>query len=385
MNRFHFTSVLCTALLLLVGLTGCSEDSGSLNESQQVAVDDYDQIDLSKDNGGLTATDELEAFGDPDLLLEALADDESTVGDVWAESVEVRELERLADQYTDPNHPARPRFTFLRIKWGQLDAEPDTPDGSRLDWTGELSVDRGFVIVRRIVRFERPYDHVVRPRLDRHTVNWVSHTGPHYDGILIEIIEPPADPDDKARPEENYLHFRTGMLEQSYLVSELADLDEIVLVDDLGNGVHFNGFSLTDISLCPKGFLSARWAPTSNDEPDSNGNLVMGHYRGRWVGLHGHLKGFFRGAYGLNADGERVFVGKYISRAGLFRGFLRGTWEPDDGGLHWSEFHGHWVGAAEVIEGVLGGRAYNVPGREGGFLEGRWTAVCDDEAVAKIY
>ncbi len=385
MKTRHNVFLVWVLISLLLAAAGCSDDQdNTINESPGTAVDDYENIDLSQTYGGLTATDEDDAFGQADLILEAAADDQDNFADTWAEDEDVLEYEDRAQRPDTPGGPARARFTYLRIKWGQLGAEPDTLDGEALDWTGQLNVDRGIVVVKRVIRFERPYDHVVIPRLDRRTVNWVSHTGPHYDGILVQIIEPPADPtaeDD----EPNYLHFLTGELEQSFLVSELAQMDQIIEVDDIGNGVHFCGFEMTEISLCPRGFLSARWAPISGTEPDSNGNTRLGYFHGRWVGLHGHLQGFIRGAYGLNSDDERVFIGKYISRSGLFRGFLRGTWEPAaEDNSTWAEFHGHWIGASEIVEGVLRGRCYNVSGREGGFLEGRWATSCDEEGVAAL-
>lgn len=57
-----------------------------------------------------------------------------------------------------------------------------------------------------------------------------------------------------------------------------------------------------------------------------------------------------RGAYGINAEGTRVFFGKYIDRLGRFRGFLRG-------------------------------RAYQLPVTPGGFYEGRWVTDCGGNDV----
>ena len=341
-------------------------------------------MDFNQEFGGLTPTDEEAAFGDPFLMQAEIDEENEASEDPLLEDPEVQALEAQAAQEEQPGDPPRPKFTFLRITWGMLDGPVDSlgqADESVdiLDWSGLLAVDRGIVVVRRVIRFERPYDHLVLPRLDRQTVAWFSHTGCHFDGLLVEIIERPQDlvGPDGVELEPNVLHFTTGPYSNSFVVAELPDLDEVYPVDPDPNAIHFTGFRLSDISLCPKGFLSGIWhAPAPEDS--------VGFFRGKWVGLFGHLHGFLRGAYGYTDEGERVFFGKYISRNGQFRGLLKGRWEPLPQFPGHGIFRGRWVNAAGNLVGVLGGQYLHLPERPGGFFGGRWAALCDPDAVDEI-
>ena len=292
------------ALFALLALAGCGDDDGP----GVVTTDDYDAIDLDQAYGGLTMTDEQPAFDDPYLI----ADDGEAADDPLADDPAIHEMERRGQGN---------RFTFVRLVWGELDAAIDGPDGDRVDWTGSLHVDRGVLIVRRVIRFERPGDSLVRPRPDRQTVGWNSHTGGHFDGLLIQVIERPQDVEGQ---EPNLLHFATGPLTTSFPVADLAGLDQVIPVEPAGNAVHVVGFNLADPDSCPKGFVGGIW----HANPDSLGE--GGRFRGHWVGLHGLTEGYLRGRYGVNDAGERVFFGKYIGRRGQFRGLLTGTWQPGD-------------------------------------------------------
>ena len=109
----------------------------------------------------------------------------------------------------------------------------------------------------------------------------------------------------------------TNPFEQSFPVAELADIDEVFEVDELGNAIQFVGFTLGDLDPCPKGFLSGLWL----DDPDTEDG--SGFFRGRWVSVHGRGMGHMMGRYGYNEDGEPVFarragrltrLGKWIRR-----------------------------------------------------------------------
>ncbi len=112
--------------------------------------------------------------------------------------------------------------------------------------------------------------------------------------------------------------------------------------------------------------------------------MRLGRLAGLWQGLDGRIEGFLRGGYGLDADGQRVFVGKVIGRGGHFRALVRGTWEPGDGPNALATFTGEWAGVGGRIEGVLGGEAHPVEGYPGGFFTGRWTTLCDQQAEAVV-
>jgi len=367
-------------LVLGLALAGCaSEENGTITGSPQVGVDDYDHMDFNTDFGGLTATDEEEAFGDGFLLSLLAAEVDEEADDPLLLDPEVLQLEQMASQPAQPDHRL-PRFTFLRISWGLLEGEVDSlgrfaESIDLLDWTGMLRVDRGIVIVRRLVRFERPYDHLVYPRIDRRTVAWFSHTGRHFDGLLVEIIERPEDLADGDRLQPNRLHFVTGPFAQSFVVAELPGLDQVHPVEPADHGIHFTGFRLSDIAQCPKGFLSGIWISHES---------ARGQFRGRWVGLLGHTHGFLRGAWGVNDEGERVFFGKYIGHRGRFQGFLTGTWEPVGDRPGHGIFRGQWANEEGGRQGVLGGRTFSLPTRPCGFFAGRWANDCDPAATDAI-
>ncbi len=368
-------------------LTGCGSQDNDLTAAATDGLDNYDEMDFNDPDGGLTTTDEEVAFGDEALKAMLLAEDQEAVDDPTANDPLVLEMEERSRNMHRYHEGERPRFTYLRLRWGMLRGPEDTtaiePPCDMTDWTGTIRTDRGIVVVKRMIKFEFPADHVVFPRLDRHTVAFVSRTWCHFDGLLIQIIEPPLD--DEAAPEvANKLYIDMPLYEGEFLVSALADLDEVIDVDDTGNRIQLNGFGLDDIEICPKGWLSGRYRHMRYDRPDTAGGEGRGERHGglagAWITLDGRIHGFMRGGYGVNEDGERVFVGKFIDRRGRFRGLLRGGWTSGDDEGSLTEFQGHWVTRAGNVEGLLGGRAHPVEGYPGGFYEGRWTTLCDEEA-----
>lgn len=375
------------ALLTLGLLAGCSSDESELTTAPLTATDDYSQLDFSQPYGGLTATDEDEAFADEALKALMLAEEQDLVDDPLAADPRVLEMEersRHMDRYEEGD---RPKFTFLRLRWGMLRGPDDTlmvePPCDLTDWTGELHTDRGLVVVKRLIRFERPLDHVIFPRLNPGSVAFVSHTTCHFDGLVIQIIERPED-SDSVIAEPNMLHINTPGFSGDFEVSSLAEMDEVFDVDDRGNRFQMTGFSMSDIEICPKGFLSGRYRHVPTDRPnttvsDRPGELY-GTYSGVWTTLTGRVHGFLRGGYGVTEDGQRVFIGKYINRAGRFMGLIRGGWNPADEEHDLAGFLGKWVSRDGNVEGLLGGQAHPVEDYPGGFFVGRWTTLCDDEA-----
>ncbi len=385
--------IILSLFLFAALMTGCSEDSTNPAETSLSGTDSYDDMDFSQPYGGLTVSDEDEAFDDDGLKAMMYAEDGEEVMDEIAEDPDILVLQDQGEQPGDPNDPNRPRFTFLRLRWGMIQGPEDSlsipePPCEVLDWTGEIHTDRGIVLVRRVVRFERPADHLIFPRLDRRTVAFVSHTACHFDGLLLQIIERPEDYN-SSNTEPNRLHINTGPYSGVYLVEELAGLNDITEVDDNGNLFQLNGFHLSDTNYCPKGFLSGRYVrlPESGDDltaTDDLTNVQIGKMAGLYMDLSGRISGFLRGGYGYDEVGNRVFFGKYIDRRGTFRGLLSGTWEPADDTRNLSSFEGRWITASGSAEGLLGGTAHGVEGYPGGFFEGRWTMICDDEAEDQI-
>jgi len=385
--------VLTILMMLAVFLTACSDDGDNPAETSMTGTDNYEGMDFALPYGGLTVSDENEAFNDESLQTMMYAEDGEEYDDPISAD-EVQELEDQGNQPGDPNDPNRPRFTFLRLRWGMVTGPEDTlnvpvPPCDITDWSGEIRADRGIVRVRRVIRFERPEDHIVRPRQNPQTVEFVSHTTCHFDGLLLQIIERPGDYDpDNTEP--NRLHINAGPYTGVYEMEALAGFNEIIEVDDQGNLMQLNGFNLSDLAYCPKGFLAGRYRPVPEDGSELiTGSEEPGTHIGRMAGVYtdltGRIKGFMRGGYGLDADGNRVFFAKYIGRRGGFRGLISGTWEPaeDERNLH--SFEGRWVSASGNIDGLLGGMAHSIEDIPGGFYEGRWTAICDDEAEGQVH
>jgi hypothetical protein len=392
MKNLRLLGLLAMLGLIILGAAGCSETG--VTETAQVAVDDYDDMDMDKAYGGLTMTDEEAAFGDEyftgtDYLYEeAEADDPlqqetdpTLVADVLAYEDEVAN--------GDPNGPQRPVITVVRMLWGQLDGLPEditdnAGDLSVYNWSGRLQVDRGIAVVRRVILFERPWDHLL-PRPDRRTVAWTSFTGPHFDGLVVQIIEPPVEADPGVTPPPVNM-LRLSMpevgIELAFPMPEVDGLDETYPVDEAGNALRLEGHLLTDVDLCPKGFLGGVWIadPLFDEEGDQ---VADGFFKGRWVDIFGRMRGYLRGRYGVNDAGEKVFFGKYISRSGRCRGLLAGHYgsDPESGR---GAFQGEWINAAETVEGVLGGHYIQIPERPGGFFAGRWATLCDQDAVESI-
>jgi len=387
------TLILAMLLMLTTLFTGCSDDSGNPVETSQLGTDDFEKMDFTLPYGGLTVSDEYEAFADDALAAMMFAEEGEEVDDEIAHDPEVQELEDLGREAGDPNNHNRPRFTFLRLRWGMVRSSEDTlnipePPCDMLDWTGEIHTDRGIVLVQRVIKFERPADHLVLPRLDRKTVAFVSNTTCHFDGLLLQIIERPQDFDpDNSEP--NRLHINTGPYSGVYEVEALAGFNEIIQVDDNGNLMQLNGFNLSDTAYCPKGFLSGRFRhiPAEDSDltmSDDNPGTQVGRLAGAYMDLTGRISGFMRGGYGYDAGGNPVFYGKYIGRRGIFRGLISGTWQPAEDVRDLASFEGRWVTASGGVEGLLGGTAHPVHDYPGGFYEGRWTALCDDEAEGQV-
>ena len=79
-NRPTILTLLLMSMLLLGLLAGCSTDDASPT-SAAASGDDYTRIDFSLPYGGLTVSNEEQAFGDDELLLMSLAEEGEEVAD----------------------------------------------------------------------------------------------------------------------------------------------------------------------------------------------------------------------------------------------------------------------------------------------------------------
>lgn len=376
MNKFRHLSTWALVLVLAVAFAGCSDDATAPVDNP-TGSDDFSAIDLNAPDGGLTPTDEDVAFGDAFLMQEDAREAEELYTDALMADPEVATIVAECDSTRD-GRPHR-RSYFLRMVWGNLDGEVDertgeVVDAARADWSGAFQIDRGVVIVRRVIRFERGVDSVTRPRPDRQTVEWTSYTGGHFDGLLLQIIEPVRN-DERLAPEApNNVRMKAGSFTATFTTADIPGLDRTADVGDMGS-IHFTGFEHNGRLACPRGFMAGIWRMAPEDAAFEGGS-----FRGRWVNILGTTRGYMMGRYGMNDAGERVFRGKYITRNGKFGGFLRGSWAPGDEPGR-GEFRGEWVNRADTREGVLHGRYKQAGDRPGGFYQGRWTADCDRDAV----
>jgi hypothetical protein len=341
------------ALPLFLLAAGCGENSPVDTENGNPG--DEQMTDLNSEFGGYTATDESPAFGDDELA--KLAEDGEPAEDPVADQPEYTELRE---------HPTTDVY-YLRLAWGML--EGDSANTVVTDWSGSLRLDRGAIVAERVLLFEGE-DHIVRPRTERTLLEIVSQTKPHWDGVLVTIL----DPEDTLQSAENQLAIALGPFELTLAMSELASIDTIIDVDGIGNQVSITGALVVD-PPCARGFLSGVW-----DRTDFEG----GTFRGRWTTVRGWASGFVRGHWGVNDDGMNVFFGKYIGEDGEFRGFLRGRWGRADGrGAGW--FRGYWYDADGEPFGTLHGAwkhewrghpAETDNRRPNGFFHGRWKEAC---------
>lgn len=310
-------------------------------------------IDLDDPYGGYNTADEPAAFGDA-----GLAADFGPAGDVAVN-------DHIDTTRTDRRRPHR----FLMITWGNLRA--DSLIDFSTDWSGGLCAENAVVVVKRLIRFE-PRDQLL-PRTTRACVEWVSHTQPHFDGILVELLPTRCDSLTRAtdptcaRPVS--VTFKTGPLTVTIDQDELADLHRVVTVDDAGNAVAFNSVA-TMPGECADGFLAGQWQPV--DDP-----RIEGRFRGKWVSESGAHQGYLRGVYGVNRRGDAMFFGKWIAESGRFQGLLKGRYGAVPAtrtGAADGWFEGVWFSRELHVAGGLGG-VWNTDGR-GGFFRGRWFERC---------
>ncbi|HUV35766.1 MAG TPA: hypothetical protein VMX58_02375 [Patescibacteria group bacterium] len=363
------------SLFLLIALVyGCrytADDPtspGTVPDNQPATV-----VDLDAPTGGFSFADEDPVFGESEIFQSY--DNEPAYDDPYREQERVREMER--------RHGAR--IYRFRAVWGHLARAFDdstTAERCPIDWTGTLHVEGGVIIIEKVIAFEAA-DSVTR--IDKSTIGWVSHTGPHVDGIQVKLVCPPPSPPDgtsNGMPEP-VLVFETGPYTARFTPEQLMSLNIVQPVDRCGNGISINSHII--LPSCPRGHLMGGWKSVEPDtiiSPDSTGTrgVVHGVFRGIWIGRHGYAVGHLKGVYGVNSAGERVFFGKYIDEDGRFMSILRGHYgavpaiDAGDACMHgW--FEGVWLGKDLVMKGRLKGHwAADEPGV--GFFHGVWGMNC---------
>lgn len=329
-------------LLVVAGpvamLLGCDLSTGV---KEPTTTSDWESsIDLESPTGGFTMSGEATAFGDPTVLAVELleGDPQPTVADVDTMPVD--------------------SLYAIRVVWGQLEGNPDAQ--SVIDWTGAVSVDRGHLGLMRTIAFEFPTDHLVRPRPNPQTVEFVSFTKPHFDGLQLVLHEAPGDG-------PTTFSFRTGPYSNTWTVDELLGTNLVIPVDDEGNAVSINAMRWHRLE-CPAGFARGAWAAREG---------ARGVLRGVWMTPLGDPAGYIRGHFGVNRAGEHVWFAKVIGRDGRAFGLIQGRWEPsDDPTLHGGQFAGRLqtrAGDGEVMGRYM--RAREGDPETAGFFQLRWRLV----------
>lgn len=339
------------AMALPLFTTGCGDspsgsDGTGLNPPEAA-------IDLAQEWGGLTDENEAPDFADAGI---AGLGAETPVAEPMSSDPRVQAL----DQHPDRN------AIFLRVVWGNLAGNsPDSNEaGPALSWNGELATTSGALLVNNLLRFERN-DHIVRPRTDPAVLPFVSTTRGGVDGLLVRLVFNPDDTD----PADLFT-FETPPLTISFPLGSLAELDTMIPVDGLGNGVSIAAVEDDRRADCPAGMVTGIWRSGLD-----NG----GHFRAALTTPNGFRAGAMRGRFGTNPQGEQVFVGKMIGPNGHFLGFVKGRYTVDDSDMA-GGWRGLWFGRdrMEPIGELRGGWASRDE-MAAGFMHGRWHRFCPGE------
>ncbi len=336
MKRYIFLSLLIFSFLTMLFIGGCSKDSPTEPNNEEVS-------ELDKPYGGYSTSDELPAFGDVTISTE-FQDDEN-VGDPVA---------------NDPDFMAaidsqKVNAYFIRITWGMLQYDSTATDV--IDWSGTASVNKGVLGIMRAIRFE-PNDRVLLPRPDPKVVEWISHTKTDFDGISLVILD--TDTSDV----EGEFTFTTELYSHTFTFSELDSLEMVETVTPQGHEISIVAINRQVIPL-GGGFFDGRWIK----HPDKEGGIFFG----RWINRLGTNVGHLRGIWGINRNDRKVFHGKYILLNGQFGGLLTGVWDYSEASTSEGWMAGRWVNRSLTTIGTLRGHwIINEENENRGFFHGQW-------------
>jgi len=329
MLNVRTTALMTLALASAAALVGCAAD---------VTVDeDVAAIEsaLNQEDGGYTASDETPGFGDP----------------------EVSETPELVDDFADAEDMisaqlALPEVVHRRVMlmWGNLPPLDQSMPGGIINWSGDVHLAVGALGLRRTLVFDR--EDGVLPRTSPQAIAFKSHTLPHVDGLLMDVVG----------PQNAVLSFDTAAMSVSI---DLAALDvDGQGYEPLGDGA--NGLAYAGHVVhpgCAEGFLFGHW---------KNVGAEVGRFRGRVAASDGAPLGHVKGIYGY-ADkvDAQLFFGKYINHQGQFRGLLGGQY---GGGV----YHGLWKTVLPQNNGKLGGRYFDGRLKDDGrgIFVGHWAEAC---------
>jgi len=358
------------AVALLLAGSGCQLfESTPTAPENQISDNTAGEINLDDEYGGFTFSDEPPAFGEPESY-EPLLAEEPTYDDPY----------QYTNEYQKCIRARGARVYRLRAIWGHLAGlNPDSAstDFCTLDWTGSMHMEGGIIIIEKVIAFD-VNDYI--ERVDRSTISWISHTGPHIDGVQVKIIVPaaPIDSTGELYDAVPTLAIETPPFSRKFTIDELDSLALIEPVDRCGNGISIVSYPINPFR--PHGHLMGEWNMVPGDtvySPDSTEvrGVVLGYYKGIWFSDKGLAAGYLRGVFGINSSGEKVFYGKYVDMSGRFMGILKGNYgkcEDDiDDSLPMGWFRGIWINRWRVVGGEL--RGHWAADSEGhGYFHGRW-------------
>jgi hypothetical protein len=319
------------ALLLSATTIACVDEPSGKPTTEDVTS----AIEL--ENGGLDTTDEAPMFGEDAAYAAAQIETDTVEADPMASDPTI-----VAMGAPGANVVARD----LVIVWGRFPADPSST--ITRDWSGDLQVSRGGMLIRRKIAFEQQTDRVL-PRTSRDVISFTSMTRPHADGLALTVFDPDAA---NANP-LTLTYTPTGGTAHTLDLSQLVNGPIVVDVGD-GNRILVAGHRRND--ACDHGFLRGRWHALA---PNANA------YRGIVASSDGEPVGHIRGIAGKRRSGEAVMFGKFINREGQFKGLIKGTYENGKFVARWLDRDGD--------HGQLHGVYFAGPNEVGGGFLGRWS------------
>lgn len=323
-------------LALLVSLPFAASTVACVDDSSGQSIDDIATA-LEQDNGGLDTADEAPEFGAEAAFDAAQIETATVEADPMVADPTMVEMAR-------PGAPVEARD--LIVVWGRFPADRDATVGR--DWSGELRLSRGGMLLRRRIAFEQATDRVL-PRTTRDAISFESVTRPAADGLVLSVFDPqPGTP--------NPLTLTYTPVGGTAHAIDLAQLATGPIIVDMGDGnrILIAGHRRND--TCAHGFIRGRWHALS-----ANASTYLGVV----ASSDGDVVGHIRGIAGQRRGGEPVMFGKFINRDGQFMGLVKGTYEN-------GTFVARWLDRAGD-HGQLHGVYFPGPNeRAGGFL-GRWS------------
>jgi hypothetical protein len=354
--KLTFTYKRISVLLLPLALYGCAKphdmSGGSESSTTEVA---YSQSNL--ESGNVPESDSStpttgDAEEDAEANANAEAGNPNDDDDAHAGNEEI---------IPKPNCGSA-KHVLVQILWGNL------PGGAAptvsTDWTGTFTGSNGAVVKPvRAIRFESN-DTMTGEFTEG--FGWKSSTKPAMDGVLAVVGLPPPPTVEMSPVPVATVTFNTKPLKVSFRADELGRLNQVFKVDDQGNAVSFRSIPQ---GRCAHGFMRGHWKRV-----DAKG----GTFRGQWMGPMGaRVRGFIEGIWGVRTSGERVFVGRFVSRSGKIRGKVAGHYEN-------GYYRGIWTRHGKV-RGVLRGHYAEGTTQSAidasvtvatGFFGGEWMKFC---------